>query len=115
MIAAHVRELCTKHGLSIGTHPENLAAYRLHQWGHEFSQQHHVGSYRLDIAFPSLRVAIEVDGPHHQRPDIAVRDTFRDAWLRDRGWVVFRVNTGDTLEDQLSRVSEIVHVLKRGA
>jgi len=114
VIAAKVRTMCEGHGLRLGTHPENLAALRLHQWGHRFEQQHRAGAYRLDLAFPELRVAVEIDGPHHQRPDVAVRDAFRDQWLRDEGWLVFRVNAGDTLEAQLARVSEVLHVIRGG-
>lgn len=104
-----VKHLCVDAGLQTGTHPENLAAYRLHQWGHRFEQQYRVGRYRLDIALPALRIAVEIDGPHHQRPDVAVKDTFRDQWLRDEGWIVLRVNAGDTLEDQLANVSALLH------
>lgn len=104
-----IRRLCLDNGLETGTHPENVAAFRLHQWGHKFQQQHRVGRYRLDIAFPKHRIAVEIDGPHHQRPDVAVMDTFRDQWLRDEGWIVFRVNAGDTLEAQLSHLSALLH------
>lgn len=113
-LARHARSACESYGLRTGTHPENVAALRLYQAGHRYEQQHPIGNYRLDFAWPALKVAVEIDGPHHQRPDIAVRDTFRDRWLRDHGWIVFRVNDGDTLEEQLSHVSRFIHCAIRG-
>lgn len=109
MIAAAVRRYVEENGLGVGTQPENLAAMRLHRAGHRFTQQHRAGRYRLDFAWPEIRIAVEVDGPHHHRPDVAHRDALRDAWLRSEGWVVLRVNTGPTFEDQVTRVSEIIH------
>lgn len=111
MIPATVTAKCRELGLPLGTHPENLAALRLHQWGHRPSPQHRVGRYRIDFAFPGVKVAIEVDGPHHHRPDVAHRDALRDAELRAKGWVVLRVNTGPHFEEQLSRVSALLHSL----
>jgi len=46
--------------------------------------------YRIDFAYVPERVAIEVDGPHHRRPEVAARDRRRDAYLRARGWEVLR-------------------------
>lgn len=83
-----------RNGLREGTHPENIAAMRLDQWGIRFVQQHPVGRYRLDFAVLGTLTAIEIDGPHHMRPDVAHRDAIRDATLRDLGWVVMRVTVG---------------------
>lgn len=106
------RTYCEERGLTVGTAPECRAAMRLHQWGHDFVQQHRVGRYRLDFAWPEHEIALEVDGPHHWRPDVAVKDVARDDWLRREGWVVFRVSAGDDLDQQLSRVSTIIHAVK---
>ena len=101
-----------EHGLHAGTHPENVVAMRLHRAGHRyFDQQFRVGRYRLDFAWAHLAIALEVDGPHHHRPDIAHKDALRDAWLRDQGWIVLRINTSDTMDKQTARVSELVHAL----
>lgn len=112
MIGAIVREKVAAAGYQLGTHPENLATYRLGQWGHKFVQQHRIGNYRADFAFPDLGVVLEIDGPHHQRPDVAVLDTFRDAQIRAEGWVVIRVDIGPTFEEQLARVSIVLHALR---
>lgn len=110
-LAPILRQKCEALGLAVGTYPENLAAYRLARAGQTFAQQHRVGRYRLDIAWPAHRLALEIDGPHHHRPDVAHRDALRDAWLRDQGWIVLRVNDGPTFEEQLVRVARLVHTV----
>jgi very-short-patch-repair endonuclease len=93
------------HELRRGTQPENLAAMRLHRAGH----QHRVGRYRLDFAWPQIKLGLEIDGPHHFRPDVAVKDTFRDSELQDQGWLIFRVRYTDSFEEQLARISGLIH------
>ena len=48
------------------------------------------GHYRLDFAYPSIKLAIEIDGPHHGLPEVAARDRQRDRRLQALGWVVLR-------------------------
>jgi hypothetical protein len=43
--------------------------------------------YRLDLAYPHARIAIEYDGAaHHTSPADRRRDEQRRSWLRARGW-----------------------------
>jgi very-short-patch-repair endonuclease len=100
---AALRAYLDKHDLQHGTLPEEIAARQLHRWGVPFVQQHRVGRYRLDFAVLATRVAIEIDGPHHWRPDVAVKDVARDAYLREQGWIVLRVTAED--DDQLLRAA----------
>lgn len=53
--------------------------------------------YRLDFAYPRRRIAIEVDGPHHLLPSVAVDDRKRDAELSLTGWTVLRVTIDSDL------------------
>lgn len=48
------------------------------------------GAYRIDFAYPEVRLAIEVDGPHHRLPENRARDARRDRRLRAMGWTVAR-------------------------
>lgn len=48
------------------------------------------GHYRIDFAYPSVKLAIEVDGPHHRLPAAQIRDARRDRRLRQLGWTVDR-------------------------
>ena len=69
----------------------------------------------MDFAWPDVDVALEVDGPHHFRPEGAVRDRVRDAELRRGGWIVLRVDyagSRDDLRAQLARVAQIVRMLR---
>lgn len=48
--------------------------------------------YRLDLAYPKHKVAIEYDGAaFHDSPEHRRRDEQRRAWLRARGWTVIVV------------------------
>lgn len=49
------------------------------------------GNYRIDLAYPSLLLAIEVDGSHHEDEDTAVADAARTAALKRCGWRVERI------------------------
>lgn len=47
--------------------------------------------YRLDLAYPALLVAIEVDGSQHDDVDVSAHDRLRTARLEQAGWTVLRV------------------------
>jgi very-short-patch-repair endonuclease len=103
------RALLEKNGLPVGTSLEDTVTWRLHRWNCLDRTQYRVGPYRLDYAWAEIKVALEADGPHHWRPDIAIKDVTRDAYLRARGWLVFRIhNTSGTLEEQMLRVVVVV-------
>lgn len=52
-----------------------------------------VPTYRLDLAYPRARIAIEYDGrDHHTRPEDRARDEARRAWLREHGWTVIVID-----------------------
>jgi len=54
--------------------------------------QHATGRYRLDFAWPELRVAVETDGwATHGRRQAFEDDRARDAFLLVAGWRVLRV------------------------
>jgi hypothetical protein len=63
--------------------------------------------YKLDIAEPSLQVAIEVDGQSHHCTRIRERDDKKDAFLFSRGWLVLRFWNEEILED-LDRVEACI-------
>ncbi|HET7579786.1 MAG TPA: DUF559 domain-containing protein [Bacillales bacterium] len=59
--------------------------------GHVPVTQYRVGPYRIDIAFPAVKLAIECDGKaYHSTPEQKRHDRHRDAYLRRRGWRVYR-------------------------
>jgi hypothetical protein len=56
-----------------------------------------VPTFRLDFAYPHLRVCVEYDGEewHLKTPEQREDDEERRAWLRDHGWTVIVVRRGD--------------------
>lgn len=73
-----------------------------------------VGSYRLDLAWPALKIGIETDGFYHRLPERALSDAHRDSWLREQGWLIFRVHDVDddeVFEQMLGRVADVVRAL----
>lgn len=56
-----------------------------------------VPTYRLDLAYPHLRIAVEYDGfdAHDRDPAQKKHDADRRAWLRTNGWTVIVVKVGD--------------------
>jgi hypothetical protein len=74
-----------------------------------------VPTYRLDLAYPRLRVAVEYDGDEfHQRTEEQKRhDAERRAWLEQRGWTVIVVRNGDFTGAGLERwLSELRAALR---
>jgi hypothetical protein len=64
-----------------------------------------VPTYRLDFAYRRARVCVEYDGvdAHDKSPEQRVRDERRRDWLRDQGWTVIVVRSGDFSDDALDR------------
>jgi hypothetical protein len=59
-----------------------------------------VPTYRLDLAYPHARIAVEYDGEEfHSRPEDRLADEERRAWLREHGWVVI-VLTKDSFTEE---------------
>jgi hypothetical protein len=60
--------------------------------------QHWVGQagvliFRLDLAYPRLKICIEYDGQeHHTSPEDRASDRRRRTWLEERGWIVIVVD-----------------------
>lgn len=68
--------------------------------------------YRLDLAYPAHRVAIEVDGSQHDDPEHRAADAVRDGALQALGWTVIRIRVG-RLATELRAAIEIVRARLR--
>jgi very-short-patch-repair endonuclease len=55
--------------------------------------------YKLDIAHPERRIAIEVDGASHHSRKVQEKDLKKTRFLEARGWRVLRFWNLEVLED----------------
>jgi len=79
--------------------------------GMRFLRQYSVGPYILDFYCPQMRVAIELDGGQHNRPEGSKYDVERSEYLRDHGIDVLRFWDHEVLQNMqgvLARVEERV-------
>lgn len=72
-------------------------------------------TYRLDLAYPHARVAVEYDGREFHEGDARrAADRRRRKWLRDRGWTVIVVDkdsfTPEALAAWLGELREALRV-----
>lgn len=76
-----------------------LRGGRLH--GLRFRRQHPAGPYVLDFFCAAAKLAVEVDGGHHDLPGQMVHDGRRDAWLRKQGIRTLRFPATDILNKHM--------------
>jgi very-short-patch-repair endonuclease len=89
------RSVVVDRGWQPGTDLEDRVSLQLSRWGvhvDDVAQQYRVDSYRLDFAWPAVKIAVEADGWWHRSPEGAAKDAERDSTLRAAGWVVLRVD-----------------------
>ncbi len=78
------------------------------QQGVRFRRQVPVGPYVLDFYAPSIRLAIEVDGPMHEEQ----KDAIRDLYLQDRGLMVLRISSLG-VRRELDRINLLEKIYQR--
>lgn len=59
--------------------------------------QHPVGPYRLDMAYPGIKIGIEYDGREHRTQRRAMHDLRREAYLTAAGWEILRFTDAEVL------------------
>ena len=62
----------------------------------KFKRQKPIGHYIVDFVCIEMRLVIEVDGGQHADSAADVR---RDAWLRERGFTVFRFWNNEVMQE----------------
>ena len=55
--------------------------------------------YKLDLANPSAKVAVEVDGSSHGTLAVRERDRRKDQWLTAAGWTILRFTNREVTAD----------------
>lgn len=67
--------------------------------------------YRLDLAYPHVLLAIEVDGAQHEDLDISADDIVRTARLEAAGWQVIRIRASHLAGDLAKALAVIRSVV----
>lgn len=71
-----------------------------HGYG-DFIPQYQLGSFFVDIAFPDIKLAIEIDGEYwHSLPKVVSRDKRKNSYIQDScGWDLVRVPATPCVKD----------------
>ena len=69
-------------------------------------------SYKVDIADPILKIAIEVDGQKHMGKMQQALDKKKDDFLAALGWRVLRVTNKEVMEDLEGVVKKVMDLVK---
>ena len=77
---------------------------------YKFRRQHPVGSYILDFACCTARLAVELDGGQHD--ERAGYDARRTAWLGLQGWRVLRFWNNEVMENEEAVLENILEALR---
>jgi very-short-patch-repair endonuclease len=72
-----------------------------------FLRQRSIGNYIVDFYAPSIKLAIELDGPQHFDPSAESYDQKRSQWLNLRGIKVLRF-TNLQITQEMDAVLEVI-------
>ena len=73
--------------------PEKVLKNMLLELGcSDFKDQFQIDRFSIDIAFPDVRLAVEVDGEYwHSLPKTVERDRRKNKLLEEKGWEIMRL------------------------
>jgi very-short-patch-repair endonuclease len=81
-------------------------ALKLFRWENmPFRRQYSVDWYVLDFYCPKFHLAVEVDGPIHDRVENQGNDKVREDWLKSQSITILRFSN-ESVMDHLSQVLE---------
>lgn len=66
--------------------------------GIKFTPEYRIGRYPYDMAFPDVRLLIEIDDVTHDTEHGKKRDFYKTKLAEDHGWTVKRVRKGPSVE-----------------
>ena len=69
--------------------------------------------YRLDMANPELKIAVEVDGRSHNWEKVKESDARKDAFLASLGWIVLRFSNTAVMDDLAGCVQMVTSTMLR--
>lgn len=75
--------------------------------------EYQISYYQLDFADVEKKIDVEIDGEQHYADErIVASDARRNSFLKDQGWVVFRIRWRDYQKLKLSEKQKIITTLK---
>lgn len=104
--ARQLRAFMTPWERKLWTH---LRGHRFH--GFQFKRQVPIGPYIVDFSCHARKLIIELDGGHHQLPDVKRYDSQRDEFLRTEGYIVLRINNSELRKNGDGVLQKILEVL----
>ena len=69
--------------------------------------------YKVDLAYPSLKIAVEIDGYSHKVLTRQVQDRKKEAKLKELGWLVLRVSNERALNNTDLVVQELMSIISK--
>ncbi len=93
-----------------------------HLWPHlrqrqlencKFRRQYGIDRYVIDFYAPELKLAIEIDGPTHDRPEAKAYDADRQAYIESIGVVVVRFSNARVYNDLEGVLDAIGQTIRR--
>ncbi len=73
----------------------------------KFRRQVPIGPFIVDFYCAALKLVIEMDGGHHEEPDMNEYDSSRTEWLQEHGLTVLRI-PNETLRNDPRLVEQII-------
>jgi len=80
----------TRHKLQ-PSYPESIAIRVLDSIGIDYEYEMPLEKYYVDFAIHSRKIAIEIDGQQHNKPERQATDKIKDKLLKENGWTVYRI------------------------
>jgi very-short-patch-repair endonuclease len=77
--------------------------------GAKFRRQEPIGPYIVDFVSFEHRLILEIDGGHHNHPEVQQADKDRTGWLMDQGFQIVRFWNNEVLtniDGALERIEE---------
>lgn len=75
----------------VPSYPEKLTIDYLNKKEIEYEYELKCGKYFIDFAFINKKIALEIDGRQHNDLSIIKKDNQKDIFLKNNGWIVFRL------------------------
>jgi very-short-patch-repair endonuclease len=101
---------------------QTMPAAERHLWPHlrqrrlencKFRRQYGIDRFVVDFYAPELKLAIEIDGPTHDRAEAQEYDAARQAYIESIGAVVLRFRNGQVYHDLEGVLGTIGQTIQR--